>query len=228
MRYRNEIAKPVCLDVKCFEKKNRAAQAAINKENRQKEKEFTTLKEEAIEFRGDDMGKREWVYIVARVLYEPLYSSEWSREKIKKAFYQKHGWPEPKQEWNTVAMQKEKEQLIQRLEDLTIEQLQQDLLWLVVKPAAEDEFFTKWWLEGLPKSEPAGELTGGEYVDETLHPNVGWILQNSCGDINYKTNIPNLTDEELLYCIKKETRTSGLRQLEAEARRRGLDLKAAG
>ena len=52
---------------------------------------------------------------------------------------------------------------------------------------------------------------------------VRWILNNSCSDINYKTNIPKLTFEELAYCVQHEKRVSGLRCLIAEARRRGID-----
>lgn len=50
---------------------------------------------------------------------------------------------------------------------------------------------------------------------------VGWILRNSAGDSNYISAIPKLTDEELLYCIQKETRKSGLQRLKTETRRRG-------
>lgn len=50
----------------------------------------------------------------------------------------------------------------------------------------------------------------------------GWILANSTGDINYRTNIPQLTDEELHFCLKHEHRISGRKQLLREIRKRGL------
>ena len=184
----------VCLDKTCFEKKNRAAQALINKESRQNKKSFEALKDQAIEFRGDDPGKREWVFIIARVLQDPPYSSEWSREKIKKAFYKKYGWPQPEQNWSTEGIRKEQEQLIQHLEALTFEELQLALLWLMAKPATEKDFFTQWWLKGLPKQEHNAELDedpaedvalDGEMEDRRLHPNVSWILHCSCDDVNH-------------------------------------------
>lgn len=55
-------------------------------------------------------------------------------------------------------------------------------------------------------------------------PNVGWILRNSVNDINYRNAVPELTDEELRYCLKREARKTGLQQLRAEARRRGMKL----
>jgi len=51
---------------------------------------------------------------------------------------------------------------------------------------------------------------------------INWILNNSCSDVNYSGNIPHLTDEELIYCLKHEKRVSGLRKLQSEARKRGL------
>lgn len=53
--------------------------------------------------------------------------------------------------------------------------------------------------------------------------NTDWILKNSVGDPNYAGCLKLLTDEELIYCLKNERRTSGQAKLRAEARRRGLD-----
>ena len=53
-----------------------------------------------------------------------------------------------------------------------------------------------------------------------LETTVGWILCNATSDINYKTNIPLLTDRQLVFCLKREKRSSGRRQLEAELKRR--------
>lgn len=55
--------------------------------------------------------------------------------------------------------------------------------------------------------------------------NVDWILNNSVTDPNYDNVLPRLTNEELLYCLDRERRKSGLTKLRAEARRRGLNLK---
>lgn len=49
---------------------------------------------------------------------------------------------------------------------------------------------------------------------------VKWILNNSAMDINYRMNIPRLTDAELEYCLKHETRVSGRKHLEREFKRR--------
>lgn len=67
------------------------------------------------------------------------------------------------------------------------------------------------------------EDSQGDLAERTT---VRWILGNSCGDINYKTNVPRLTDEELAYCLKREKRVSGLKLLIAEAKRRGIDADA--
>lgn len=57
---------------------------------------------------------------------------------------------------------------------------------------------------------------------------IAWILHNNAGDVSYRATIPKLTDEELLHCLKYDTRKSGLRQLRAEAlRRRLLEVKKA-
>jgi len=86
-----------------------------------------------------------------------------------------------------------------------------------------------WFLRQVPQSapelEPQTSPEPKEEPEEKLPPGissrVGWILRNSAGDSNYISAIPKLTDEELLYCIQKETRKSGLQRLKAEARRRG-------
>ncbi|OPY62250.1 MAG: Chromosome-partitioning protein Spo0J [Pelotomaculum sp. PtaU1.Bin065] len=76
----------------------------------------------------------------------------------------------------------------------------------------------QWFLKGVPVSEePALKISG----------RVGWILHNSVGDINYDTNIPRLTDDELIHCLRHEERKSGLTKLMAEARRRGIQMPAA-
>ena len=58
------------------------------------------------------------------------------------------------------------------------------------------------------------------YAYRKHHPTVGWILHNSTGDINFKTNLPRLTDKELEFCLKHESRVTGLSQLRGEKRRR--------
>lgn len=62
-------------------------------------------------------------------------------------------------------------------------------------------------------------------MNEHPYPNVGWILNNSCGDGNYKSNIPRLSDEALLYCFYYEKRASGHRKLKAEVKKRNMNLK---
>lgn len=52
--------------------------------------------------------------------------------------------------------------------------------------------------------------------------NIGWILQNSTNDVNYKSHIPLLSDKELVYCLDHEDRISGRKQLLVEARKRKL------
>ena len=56
---------------------------------------------------------------------------------------------------------------------------------------------------------------------------VDWILNNSVSDTNYDSNIPPLTDDELLYCLRHEKRKGGLWKLGAEARRRGIQALVA-
>lgn len=56
--------------------------------------------------------------------------------------------------------------------------------------------------------------------------NVEWILGCTVGDVNYEAALSRLTDDELLYCLKCETRKTGRSRLRAEARRRGLKLDA--
>jgi len=54
--------------------------------------------------------------------------------------------------------------------------------------------------------------------------NTGWILSNSCNDCNYDSNIPKLTDAELLYCVENEKRKTGLRKLLKEIKKRELTI----
>lgn len=56
------------------------------------------------------------------------------------------------------------------------------------------------------------------FIEE--HPTVRWILHNSTSDINYRTNIPRLTDEELDFCLEHEKRVSGWEQLRREKKKR--------
>lgn len=58
--------------------------------------------------------------------------------------------------------------------------------------------------------------------DLSQNENVRWILNNSVGDINYKSTLPRLTDAELLFCLRNEYRKSGRERLEFLARKRGL------
>jgi len=69
-----------------------------------------------------------------------------------------------------------------------------------------------WFLKDIPvPKEPAPKVS----------ERVCWILDNSCGDINYDANIPRLTNDELTYCLEHEDRKSGMRKLLAEAKKRG-------
>ena len=52
---------------------------------------------------------------------------------------------------------------------------------------------------------------------------VNWVLNNSVEDGNYDSAVKKLTDAELIYCYKQETRKSSKEKLAAEARRRGMD-----
>lgn len=55
---------------------------------------------------------------------------------------------------------------------------------------------------------------------------IDWILKCLVGDVNYDSNIPLLTDDELLYCLRHEKRKGGLQKLRAEARKRGIQVPA--
>ena len=50
------------------------------------------------------------------------------------------------------------------------------------------------------------------------------LLRNSAGDVNYRSTLTHLTDEELTYCADHEYRKSGLDQIVREMKRR-LDAK---
>jgi len=49
---------------------------------------------------------------------------------------------------------------------------------------------------------------------------IGWILRNSCTDINYRTTVPELSVQELEFCLEHEKRVTGKKQLRSELRRR--------
>lgn len=53
--------------------------------------------------------------------------------------------------------------------------------------------------------------------------NINWILHCSATDLNFKNAIPRLTDEELLHCLITDKRKTALRQLEREAKKRGIN-----
>ena len=59
-----------------------------------------------------------------------------------------------------------------------------------------------------------------DIAEDVVSENVKWILDNSTSDVNYKATIPRLSDAELEYCLKYETRESGRRQLLSELERR--------
>ncbi|RLI96821.1 MAG: hypothetical protein DRP00_04810 [Candidatus Aenigmatarchaeota archaeon] len=59
-----------------------------------------------------------------------------------------------------------------------------------------------------------------DIAEDVVSENVKWILNNSTSDVNYKATIPRLSDAELKYCLKYETRESGRRQLLRELERR--------
>ncbi|HHW14483.1 MAG TPA: hypothetical protein GXX28_06085, partial [Firmicutes bacterium] len=82
---------------------------------------------------------------------------------------------------------------------------------------------------GQESAEPELDPLDGEPVTrEKGNPNtfpireseIGWILHNSAGDVNYAGHIPDLTDRELLFCLSREFRLSGRVQLKREIRRR--------
>ncbi len=102
--------------------------------------------------------------------------------------------------------------LLRILDELTDEKLIQIMLEWPALALGFDTQAVEWFFKGQ--------------ASKTISGNVDWILSNSVGDINYNTAIPKLTDEELLYCIENEKRSSGLRKLQAEARRRGLQTPA--
>jgi len=53
-----------------------------------------------------------------------------------------------------------------------------------------------------------------------LPENVPWIVTVSVDDVNYRTRLPQLTDEELEICLKMEQRKTSLQRLRGEKRRR--------
>ncbi|MCA1064768.1 hypothetical protein QTG56_24490 (plasmid) [Rossellomorea sp. AcN35-11] len=55
--------------------------------------------------------------------------------------------------------------------------------------------------------------------------NVRWVLHTSCNDINVLGRIPKLTDEELVYCLERERRKTGQRNLLREAKKRNLSIE---
>jgi len=65
-----------------------------------------------------------------------------------------------------------------------------------------------------------------EELEREKPDRTSWILNCSVGDVNYDCNIPKLTDDELIHCLKYEDRKSGQQKLKAEARRRGIQLPA--
>lgn len=58
----------------------------------------------------------------------------------------------------------------------------------------------------------------GSNVSEAVH----WIFHCSVDDVNWDSAVTRLTDGGLYYCIRHENRTTGLRKLKAELKRRGL------
>lgn len=57
---------------------------------------------------------------------------------------------------------------------------------------------------------------------------VGWILRNSTSDHSYKLYIPELSDDQLSYCLIKEKRSSGRKMLLSEAKRRKIVCRVCG
>ena len=62
-------------------------------------------------------------------------------------------------------------------------------------------------------------------AEGVVSENVKWILHNSTSAVSYKAVVPRLTDAELEYCLRYETRESGRRRLLRELERRKGTIK---
>lgn len=233
--------KEVCLKPSCYRKKKSVIEREKNKELRdafqvELEEISKLAAQNARSFAGFDddsifyLEKHVMVYIVGRILadVEPSYDRKITRQKYLK---DKFDWQE---DWLKNAYQLTREywgKLSGMLSELTEKQLLEVLFeWPAFARGLND---AEGWLlrqapQSAPEPEPQTSPEPKEEPEEKLPPGissrVGWILRNSAGDINYITNIPNLTDAELLYCILNENRQSGLQKLKAEARKRGLQV----
>lgn len=54
--------------------------------------------------------------------------------------------------------------------------------------------------------------------------NIRWVLHTSCSDQNCLNHIPLLTDDELRYCLLKDKRKTGLKNLLREAKKRNFPI----
>lgn len=56
---------------------------------------------------------------------------------------------------------------------------------------------------------------------------IRWVLNVPTGDVNWRGNAVDLTDEELQYCLQHAKGKSHIRKLQAIAQKRGLQIPDA-
>lgn len=146
----------ICLDPPCFEKKQKVAQAAANKEERAAKKEHATAVDRIISITSVPWDRQLLLYLAGQMVYMPpsLFPSEWTRSKITKAIYQKYGWEEKEGLYGD----NEKREILKNLRTLPDAELYRIIVFCLVKPVDKDDvFFTETLADWQPSAAEAPE-----------------------------------------------------------------------
>lgn len=136
----------VCLNPGCF----KAKQAAVEKENRQREKELKAAHDERKEQMIADFFPRELidedefqqegpdfnalVYVTAQAIHNPPWSSSLSKAKVEAAVYDRYGWEKPE----GLGWSDEVRHLVRQLATLTVSELLRLIFFVMLMPVEHD------------------------------------------------------------------------------------------
>lgn len=131
----------VCINPACYDQMVKAKEQERTREARMQKKAFEDRKKGILEMAAlrDNPPRRILLYMATQVIYNPVYSSSWTRDKIRKRFYKDRGWelPDYKNPWN---YKKEIEDLVKHLAELSDKELWQVILYGLLRGIDEDDY----------------------------------------------------------------------------------------
>lgn len=130
----------VCVNPDCYDRKAKAKEQERTREARMQKKAFEDRKKGILDMAAlrDNPPRKILLYMAAQAINYPVYSSSWTREKIRKQFYKDRGWelPDNNNPWN---YKKEIEDLVKHLGELSEKELWQVILYGLLRGIDEDD-----------------------------------------------------------------------------------------